>query len=119
LQAQCISTEENFAIKRPGIVRSVKSSVGNRSLIQVDVSTSPVNSGGPVCNERGEVIGILLFGSIENSTGELASGFNFAIPVYIVMEFIDGSKIHSMQREFSMVFNDGVQMLYKNIITVY
>jgi len=42
--------------------------LGEKSLLQVDAQAWPGNSGGPVCNEKGEIIGILI-GSIPMSDG--------------------------------------------------
>src|SRR5579863_2831116 len=70
-----------------GIVSAVKKSVNGWPLIQMDANINHGSSGGPVCNERGEVVGLTTFGSLEN-TGGLAAGLNFAIPVTILNEFL-------------------------------
>ena len=70
-----------------GIVSAIKQSVGNWPVIQMDANINHGSSGGPVCNERGEVVGLTTFGSLEN-TGGLAAGLNFAIPVTILNEFL-------------------------------
>jgi serine protease Do len=75
-----------------GIVSAVKKSVGGWPLIQMDANINHGSSGGPVCNEKGEVIGLTTFGSIEN-TGGLAAGLNFAIPVAILSEYLDSAGI--------------------------
>lgn len=49
-----------------------------QGFIQTDASVNPGNSGGPLVNERGEVIGIMI--AIASKTGE-SSGVSFAIPV--------------------------------------
>ncbi len=66
-----------------GIVSALKKSVAGWPLIQMDANINRGSSGGPVCNEKGEVVGLTTFGSIENSGG-LAAGLNFAIPVSIL-----------------------------------
>jgi S1-C subfamily serine protease len=75
-----------------GIVSAVKSSVGGWPLIQMDANINHGSSGGPVVNEKGEVIGLTTFGSLEN-TGGLAAGLNFAIPVTILDEYVKASGI--------------------------
>jgi hypothetical protein len=96
-----------------GIVSAIKKTVYGWPVIQVDAMTSQGNSGGPVCNERGEVIGIISFGSIENSTGGLASGFNFAIPVAVVNEFIESSKTNPRPGNATSLFNEAIHLFYK------
>jgi S1-C subfamily serine protease len=75
-----------------GIVSAIRISVGGWPLIQMDANINHGSSGGPVCNEKGEVIGLTTFGSLEN-TGGLAAGLNFAVPVTILKEFLDSEGI--------------------------
>ena len=75
-----------------GIVSAIRKAVGGWPLIQMDANINHGSSGGPVCNERGEVIGLTTFGSLEN-TGGLAAGLNFAIPVTILNEYLDSAGI--------------------------
>lgn len=70
-----------------GIVSAIKQSVSSWPVIQMDANINHGSSGGPVCNQRGEVVGLTTFGSLEN-TGGLAAGLNFAIPVTILDEFL-------------------------------
>lgn len=95
-----------------GVVSAIKKTINNWPTIQVDAMMSHGNSGGPVCNSRGEVVGIITFGSIENSTGGLASGFNFGIPVEVIDEFIDSANIHPQLSKASFLFNEGVNLYY-------
>jgi len=75
-----------------GIVSAIKNSVNGWPIIQMDANINHGSSGGPVCNEQGDVVGLTTFGSIEN-TGGLAAGLNFAIPVKILDEYIDSAGI--------------------------
>jgi hypothetical protein len=75
-----------------GIVSAIKKSVEGWPVIQMDASINHGSSGGPVCNEKGEVIGLTTFGSTVN-TGGLAAGLNFAIPVTILNEYLDTANI--------------------------
>jgi serine protease Do len=75
-----------------GIVSAIKQSVGNWPVIQMDANINHGSSGGPVCNEKGEVVGLTTFGSLEN-TGGLAAGLNFAIPVTILDAYLDSAGV--------------------------
>jgi S1-C subfamily serine protease len=90
-----------------GIVSALKKSVEGWPLIQMDANINRGSSGGPVCNERGEVVGLTTFGSIENSGG-LAAGLNFAIPVSILEEYLDSAGVIANPSDISMVFADGI-----------
>jgi len=50
--------------------------------MQIDVAIAQGNSGGPLVNENGEVIGVLVAG-VQN-----AEGMNYAIPVDMAKEFL-------------------------------
>jgi S1-C subfamily serine protease len=90
-----------------GIVSALKKSVAGWPLIQMDANINRGSSGGPVCNEKGEVVGLTTFGSIENSGG-LAAGLNFAIPVSILEEYLDSAGVTAHLSEPSQLFGEAV-----------
>ncbi len=90
-----------------GIVSAIKNSVNGWPVIQTDANINHGSSGGPVCNNQGEVIGLTTFGSLEN-TGGLAAGLNFAIPVTILSEYLDSVDVHPFASKASVLFNEGV-----------
>jgi len=53
-----------------------------------DGNAAKGNSGGPVFNKRGEVIGMLTFGSIDINGQTLKQGYNFIVPTQVIAEFI-------------------------------
>jgi trypsin-like peptidase len=60
-----------------GIVSGIRSLESGIKVIQTDAAASPGNSGGPLVNEAGKVIGVVAFGISEKS-------LNFAIPINYV-----------------------------------
>jgi S1-C subfamily serine protease len=62
-------------------IRSIKGPQGNpiEDAIQTDAAVNPGNSGGPLLNSRGEVIGITTL--IANNGADQSSGIGFAIPI--------------------------------------
>jgi serine protease Do len=86
-----------------GIVSAIKQSVGNWPVIQMDANINHGSSGGPVCNENGEVVGLTTFGSLEN-TGGLAAGLNFAVPVSILNEYLDSAGVNPASSKASRRF---------------
>ena len=69
--------------------RSTQSSFTGRAIrdvLQTDAAVNPGNSGGPLFNMNGEVIGIN--SSIENPSGRFFVGLGFAIPSNTVLKLI-------------------------------
>jgi serine protease Do len=95
-----------------GIVGAIKQSIGGWPVIQMDANISHGSSGSPVCNEEGEVIGLATFGSLEQNTGSLASGYNFAIPISVINEFIDSAKIYPQISLAASLYNQGLDFFY-------
>jgi hypothetical protein len=60
-----------------GIVSGIRSGSG---LIQMDAAISPGSSGGPVVNQRGEVVGLAVSSLVEGQN------LNFAVPVRYLRE---------------------------------
>ena len=72
-----------------GINRMVSVELGSGSylmeVIQTDASINSGNSGGPICNIKGEVIGI----TSSKLIGDGVEGMGFAIPINSVMDVIE------------------------------
>lgn len=96
-----------------GIVSAIKRSIGGWPVIQMDALISHGSSGSPVCNDKGEVIGLATFGSLEQGGSSLASGFNFAIPSSVVKEYMDSAGIHPALSEASVFFNEGLKLFFQ------
>lgn len=91
-----------------GIVSAVKKSAGGGwPLVQMDANINHGSSGGPVCNDRGEVIGLTTFGSLEVNGG-LAAGLNFAVPVSILNDYLDTAGIEPHESLSSRLFSQGM-----------
>jgi len=58
-----------------GIVSSIRVAKSGTKIIQTDSAVSPGNSGGPLINESGDVVGVVTF---KISSGE---NLNFAVPI--------------------------------------
>ncbi len=73
-------------------IRSIALPAGNKieDAIQTDASVNPGNSGGPLLNSRGEVIGITtLIASNPNGGAEQSAGIGFAIPIQAAKAVLD------------------------------
>jgi serine protease Do len=77
-----------------GTVSGFKSDVAGHAVIQIDAPATWGNSGGPVLNADGDVIGVLTIVSMA-SDAPVVQGFNFIIPVADVLDFAQGTDIRA------------------------
>jgi S1-C subfamily serine protease len=68
-----------------GVVSATQTAAG---FLALDVSAAPGNSGGPVVDERGEVVGILVGSWSAGSQG--STGFKYAAPATNVTKLVQG-----------------------------
>jgi hypothetical protein len=70
-----------------GKISAKKTSRDGTPLLQTSTAATHGNSGGPVLNEKGEVIGQLTFRG-DTVMGQEVQGFNFIVPINTAMEFV-------------------------------
>ncbi|NLJ67096.1 MAG: trypsin-like serine protease [Clostridiales bacterium] len=97
------------AIQEPtltqGIISARKEMAGGWSILQTDASIHGGNSGGPLFNEDGEVIGVNTFGMLDAASGAEVSGVNFAIPISIAKQFLSEINVEPAESTFTKNFN--------------
>jgi serine protease Do len=93
-----------------GLVSAKKNMKDGWEVLQTDASITHGNSGGPVMNESGEVIGLATFGSIDYQRNAEVQGMNFIVPSTIVYQFIDKMKIEPQMSDISMVYEEAMEL---------
>ena len=77
-----------------GIVSSVAGLGNNFSQMQIDAALQPGNSGGPVVNQNGEVVGVAVakldFKKVMENFGALPEDTNFAVKLSVLNSILDG-----------------------------
>lgn len=96
-----------------GVVSAIKKSIGGWPVVQMDAAITHGSSGSPVCNNKGQVVGLATFGSLEQRTGILATGFNFAIPVSVVRNYFDSVNVAPKMSLSSTAYNSGLDFFYQ------
>lgn len=69
-----------------GHITSLRKVKGELAAIQIDAQLNPGNSGGPVLNDRGKVVGIVV-------SGINGTGIDFAIPISHLTYFLNSAAI--------------------------
>ena len=62
-------------------------------MIQTDASAAWGSSGGPAIDDRGRVVGVLTFVTLESGGGGIVQGFNFVIPAAAIRDFLKGTDV--------------------------
>jgi len=70
-----------------GIISAKRKLANGNAYYQTDASINPGNSGGPAFNEKGEVIGIAVFGLFSPFGGSL--NINFLIPIDVAFDALN------------------------------
>jgi len=108
--SQMVMEEPTFAT---GSASSWQQVAGNWKALGFDGNAAKGNSGGPVFNNRGEVIGMLTFGSPDPNRIGLKQGFNFIVPTVVISEFISRAGVTPSMGNLDSVYRQGI-MAYHN-----
>lgn len=97
-----------------GIISAKKNMKDGWEVLQTDAAVTHGNSGGPVMNEEGEVIGLATFGSSDEQRGVEIQGLNFIVPSTIVQEFIKKADIKPDMSDISLAFESAMDLFDKS-----
>lgn len=101
------------AIQEPtltsGIISAKKQMTGGWSILQTNVDVHGGNSGGPLFNSAGEVIGINTFGILDDS-GSMESGMDFAVPISVAKQFLNEVNVTPAESDFTRDFKQAVAL---------
>jgi S1-C subfamily serine protease/rhodanese-related sulfurtransferase len=77
-----------------GAISGFNQDRNNNPLIQTDAPATWGNSGAPMVNNRGQVVGVLTFVSLApGPEGSIVQGFNFVLPSQAVTDFVRGTPV--------------------------
>ncbi|MBU1698897.1 MAG: trypsin-like peptidase domain-containing protein [Candidatus Eisenbacteria bacterium] len=95
-----------------GQISSLKLDVKGSNVLQFDAPVTWGNSGGPVFNDNGDVIGMATFISIHQGQ-QAIQGFNFAVPSNVVKEFIRAAGVDTSPSLFDRAWADALNLYYQ------
>jgi len=94
-----------------GVISAIKRSIDNSfHLIQIDASISPGNSGGPIINTDGEVVGIATYGL----NSQQSADFNVGMGVDAINSFLAKNNIRPETSEVNLLIISAVDNLGKS-----
>lgn len=92
-----------------GLISARKKMQGDWDTFQTDAAITHGNSGGPAFNEKGEVIGIATFGSVDYQRGgQEVQGMNFLIPISIARQFLNEINVKPQESQLSKLYEQGL-----------
>ena len=91
-----------------GIISARKETSKGWTALQTDADIHGGNSGGPLFNEAGEVIGVNTFGVVDSSSGSTAAGMNFAIPISMVKEYLHEINVTPGESQFTVKYKEAL-----------
>ncbi len=97
-----------------GLVSAKKNMKDGWEVLQIDAAITHGNSGGPVMNEQGEVIGLATFVSVDELRKQEVQGMNFMVPTTIVNEFVEKGKIKPEMSDISLAYEEAMDMFDKH-----
>jgi len=97
-----------------GRVSGFKQDIGGQRVIQTDAAIIQGNSGGPVFDDRGQVIGAATFTSLQGE--QVVQGFNFLIPVETIQEAAAKAGVTPKgDSMFTRLWNHGVDLYIRDL----
>jgi len=97
-----------------GRVSGFKQDIGGQRVIQTDAAIIQGNSGGPVFDDRGSVIGAATFTSLQGE--QVVQGFNFLIPVETIQEAAKkAGVVPKGDSMFTRLWNHGVDLYIRDL----
>jgi S1-C subfamily serine protease len=94
-----------------GKVSAKKNAADGSPVLQVSAPATHGNSGGPVLNDRGEVMGMLTFrGDMVN--GQEVSGFAFVVPSSTMMEFVKQAGVSNEPGLADRRYREGLELYW-------
>lgn len=78
-------------------------------LIQTEAAVSPGSSGGPLFNDKGEVIGVASFIKV-NESGAAVGGANFFVPVEVLKQFLQEGSVTPKMSAVSQEYQRAIEL---------
>jgi S1-C subfamily serine protease len=95
-----------------GPLTAKKSNTAGTPIFQTQAPASPGNSGGPVVNGQGDVIGILVAGATDQSGADV-EGQQFVIPASVISEKLKQNNVTPETSDTTELYNEALTAYFK------
>jgi serine protease Do len=103
-----------------GILSARKKTADSGTVLQTDAAITNGNSGGPLLNEKGEVVGVTTFTLLDPDSGQKLAGYNFTIASSDVRQMLRDGSINPARGanslEYEKALADVDHGYYKNAV---
>jgi serine protease Do len=95
-----------------GPLTAIKSNEAGTPIFQTQAPASPGNSGGPVLDARGNVVGILVASAVDGK-GVALEGQEFIVPISVVNEKLKQRNITAQTSPVTISYNQALEHFYR------
>ncbi len=96
-----------------GVVSGYREKVSGVRVLQSDVAVTHGNSGGPMLDSEGKVIGVTSFGSSDpTGSGREVPGFNFFVPGKYVLDMLHRNNVENRQDPVMDIWEEALRLYY-------
>jgi len=96
-----------------GKVSARKNSQDGAPVLQVSAPATHGNSGGPVLNDQGEIVGLLTFRG-DTVNGQEVQGFNFVVPSSTLMEYVKQAGATNQEGPADKAYREGLELYWQS-----
>ncbi|WP_233149753.1 S1C family serine protease, partial [Kineosporia sp. A_224] len=94
-----------------GPLTAIKSAESGMPVFQTQAPASPGNSGGPVLDDQGHVVGVLVASAVDNK-GVALENQEFVIPVSVVREALQQKNITAKESQSTATYDEALTEFY-------
>jgi serine protease Do len=106
-----------------GQITAIKTTDQGTAILQSQAPITPGNSGGPVLNSGGQVVGLVSAAAVDGATGTQAQGQNFFIAASVIRDMLNEHNIKPAMSSTSLKYNQAVdnyeKQYYKSALQAF
>lgn len=96
-----------------GKISARKTAASGAPILQTSAPATHGNSGGPVVNDKNEVVGLLTFRG-DTVNGQEVSGFAFVVPSNTVMEYVKSAGANNVEGPTDLLYREGLDYYWND-----